>query len=127
MNEPPSTEQLAPGDVRLECELVGPVSVVRVGGDLDLNTAPSLTAYLDQRTPGPVVIDLCNVVFLGSAGLAALVQSQERASATGQRWALVATGSVVLRPLEATGLLTILNPYPSVDEAISAFPASVDD
>ncbi|WP_163505878.1 STAS domain-containing protein [Fodinicola acaciae] len=123
MKEPIS---VAPGDITLDCQEHGAVAVVRVSGDLDLNTSPSLQDYLAERESSPVVIDLRNVAFLGSAGLATLIQSHERAAAAGRPWAVVATGSVVLRPMEATGLLTILNPYPSVDEALSVFSTSGD-
>jgi len=48
--------------------------VVQAGGELDMLTAPRLSAQLDQAEaivvpPAPVVLDLTALTFLGSAGL----------------------------------------------------------
>lgn len=80
--------------------------VLEVSGEIDMLTAPRLReavwSALDGR-PGVVVVDLLEVTFLGSSGLAVLVEAQQRAV---ERTALriVATGAATMRPLQITGL-----------------------
>ena len=57
---------------------------VTVVGEVDTFTAPVLRASLDtqlEQQPTALVIDLCGVQFLGSAGLAVLVETQKSALA----------------------------------------------
>ena len=55
------------------------VSGVAVRGEVELATAPQLTAALDERirrTSGPFVIDLSTVDFLDSCGIHCLVRAR---------------------------------------------------
>ena len=48
--------------------------LVRVVGDLDLDSAPALTAELKARLgPRPIVVDLSGIDFMDSSGLGVLV------------------------------------------------------
>jgi anti-anti-sigma factor len=98
------------------------LAIVRVVGELDMLTAPLLNEQVIDllSSADPVVIDLTLVDFIGSAGLATLVETHEKASLTHVRWALVAARPAILRPLQLTGLSELLTPYPSVAEAVAA-------
>lgn len=93
------------------------VRVVRVDGELDMLTAPVLrTALLEQlaAAPGHLVLDLSDVRFLGSNGLAVLVET--RSAAGEAHIALHLTGTDhpwVARPLEVSGLLGLFDRHPS--------------
>jgi anti-sigma B factor antagonist len=81
---------------------------VSVGGELDTYTAPTLLSALDtelERRPPEMVLDLRGIRFLGSAGLAVLVHTQQSANARDIALRLIATTRPVIRPLEVTGLL----------------------
>jgi anti-sigma B factor antagonist len=83
---------------------------VSVAGEVDTFTAPTLRSALDselQRQPPELVLDLRGIRFLGSAGLAVLVQTQVSADARGIALRLIATTRPVIRPLEVTGLLDL--------------------
>ena len=54
-----------------------------------------------------LVIDLSGVQFLGSAGLAVLVETQKSARAREVSLRLIATTRAVTRPLEVTGLIDL--------------------
>jgi anti-sigma B factor antagonist len=102
---------------------VGDDVVVEVVGEVDLLTAPPLQqtifAALEGHPP-VVVIDLLAVTFLGSAGLAVLVEAQRRAGA----WSeirLVASGPVTVRPLRAIGLA---DAFPIFDSRAAALNPS---
>lgn len=80
---------------------------VSATGDIDAYTAPLLMTGLDsqlQRGRPRLVVDLSGVQFLGSAGMAALVETQKSADARGIDLRLIATTRAVLRALEVTGL-----------------------
>ena len=83
---------------------------VTVVGEVDTFTAPVLRSSLDaqlEQQPRELVIDLSGVQFLGSAGLAVLVETQKSARARGVELRLVATTRAVTRPLEVTGLIDL--------------------
>lgn len=96
-------------------------TIIAVRGEVDMFTSPTLgdevNAALDE-SPAVLVIDLTAVRFLGSAGLAALVEAQARASRdTAVR--IVAGTSSTTRILRLTGLDHALVVYPTVEEAIA--------
>jgi anti-sigma B factor antagonist len=83
---------------------------VTVIGEVDTFTAPVLRASLDtqlEQQPSELVIDLCGVQFLGSAGLAVLVETQKSARSRDVGLRLVANTRAVTRPLEVTGLIAL--------------------
>lgn len=85
---------------------VGGTHVVRVFGELDLYTAPELREELDDLPSGVdgVQVDLTNVTFVDSAGLAVLVAAARPLRAAGGTMSLVVDDPRVLRVLEVTGL-----------------------
>ncbi|MFW3168875.1 STAS domain-containing protein [Geodermatophilus sp. CPCC 206100] len=83
---------------------------VSVAGEVDTFTAPTLRSAVDaelERRPPELVLDLRGVRFLGSAGLALLVQTQKSADSRGIVLRLIATTRPVIRPLEVTGLRAV--------------------
>ena len=81
--------------------------VLHVVGEIDTLTAPLLRAQLDAQTGGIrlLVLDLTDVTFLGSAGLAVLVAAKDEAEVRGFRLRIVPGSRIVVRALQATGLL----------------------
>ena len=84
-------------------------TVVHVVGEIDTLTAPVLRAQLDEHLPVVplLVLDLSDVTFLGSAGLAVLVETQKAARSRDVALRLIATTRAVTRPLEVTGLIDL--------------------
>jgi anti-sigma B factor antagonist len=86
------------------------VVTVKVVGEVDTFTAPVLRSTLDsqlEQSPSELVIDLSGVQFLGSAGLAVLVETQKSARSREVALRLIATTRAVTRPLEVTGLIDL--------------------
>ncbi|MFF7585900.1 STAS domain-containing protein [Kitasatospora purpeofusca] len=79
---------------------------VRVNGEIDLDTAPSLRRDLATALDShhEVVLDLSEVTFMDCAGLGALVRARKQADRCGARLVLRGAGRHVLRLLELTGL-----------------------
>lgn len=93
--------------------------VVQAGGELDMVTAPRLSAQLDQAEaivvpPAPVVLDLTGLTFLGSAGLAVLLTHHERCAELGSTLQIRPGGQAVTRPLTTTALDRVLNLVPEL-------------
>ncbi len=91
----------------------GPVSVLTVSGELDIASGPRLRAALDEildvpraRAPRGLVLDLTGVTFLGSAGLAVLVDAHEHATQRGIALKIVidGPGSPVARAFQAAAI-----------------------
>jgi anti-sigma B factor antagonist len=97
-------------------------TVVHVVGEIDTLTAPVLRAQLDEHISSVplLVLDLSDVTFLGSAGLAVLVAAKETADARDHTLRLVCGSRIVIRALEATGLLTLFDVADGVPEALGS-------
>lgn len=104
-------------------ETLGGAVVVHVSGEIDLLTVRDFQAGLDRacaeaRPPTVVVADLAEVTFLGSTGLAVLMDVDKRCREQRTPLRVVATGPGVVRPLEVTGLDRILTIDESLDSVI---------
>lgn len=94
--------------------------VVHVHGEIDTMTAPVLSERLATviASANLMVVDLSRVTFLGSAGLAALVEAKEKTEGAGGRLRLVCGSHAVTRALQATNLLTLFDVADGVPEAL---------
>ena len=102
------------------------IAVLRVDGDIDLATVPTLEAAIENALtskPTGLVIDLTDVGFLASAGLQALVATHNTVSESA-RFAVVANSAATSRPIQLTGLDQIFDLFPTLDEALTAVQAS---
>ena len=102
-------------------ELDERTSVVTVGGDLDLLSAPNLKWMLvDLLGDGHdrLVVDLTRVTFMDSTAVGVLV-GVNRSLDSGARLALVCTQRNVLRIFEASGLDATFTIFDNIDEAIA--------
>lgn len=106
----------------------GPVSELTVSGEIDLDSVPRLRAVLDEvlddpgTGPAVIVLDLTAVTFLGSAGLAVLVDAHDRSAQRGAALKVVigGPGTPVARALQAAGLDEHLHVHRSVPAALPA-------
>lgn len=116
--EPTGNEQL-----RVERQVHECGAVVRVAGEIDLYNHLQLRAGVFDaceavEPPAPVVLDLTGVAFIASVGLSELLLCHEQASARRTPLRVVASTPRVLRPIEVTGLLRVLDVYPCLDAAL---------
>ncbi len=81
------------------------VHVVSVAGELDLATAPELRAALDVAEAGAahaITLDLSEVDFIDSTGVAVLIEYTARSRANGDRLRILA-GPAVEHVLDVSG------------------------
>jgi len=65
--------------------------VLPLKGELDLHVIPEITASLDaiiDKRPERLVVDLSDVSYIDSAGLAALIQAMQKVQAYGGQFSL---------------------------------------
>jgi anti-sigma B factor antagonist len=96
--------------------------VMHVVGEVDTLTAPVLRSRLDEQVSAVrlLVLDLSDVTFLGSAGLAVLVAAKDDADRRRHTLRLVPGSRIVTRALEATGLLGLFEIADGVPQALGA-------
>ena len=94
------------GHLRVWIEDHPPLLELRLAGELDLGTAPQLKQAVDAyaRTGQTIVIDLREVDFVDSMGLAALVRVRYRALSRGAVLRLVRPPESAWRVFTLTGL-----------------------
>jgi anti-sigma B factor antagonist len=109
--------------ISLEVRQVGDNSLVTIVGELDMVTTPQLRSYLQQQVEraGPtLVLDLRQVGFLGSSGLAVLVEILDLTRERDMTLRLVCNSREVLRPLEATGLTELFEIHADPETALAS-------
>ena len=97
-------------------------SVIRLAGEIDMLTTPALRAKVNEELqggPSVLVLDMLSVEFLGSSGLALLVEALDESRNRHVALRLVANSRPVSRPLQATGLTDLFALYPSVEAALA--------
>ena len=103
--------------------------VLEVDGEIDTLTAPRLEADLVSALAAgnsegtSVIVDLTNVTFLASSGLAVLIYGARRATAAGRRLHVVAATRSVTRPMTVTGADTLFDTHADLDSALAAVTA----
>ncbi len=93
---------------------VGRRTVLSVGGEIDIATAPILGAAVDRAlTAGAAElwIDLAATRFLDSAGVNVLVQAKRRAHALNRRFVVICPRGRIRRVLEISGMLAHLTVF----------------
>lgn len=111
MTEPPIT---------IVAEELGDWHVLRVHGELDVETAPVLRERCsDAVSEGhtSLIIDLSDVPFIDSSGLSVLISAQRVVRLAEGRLRLVTAAAATLRLLRITGLDTAFDVRPDLPSA----------
>jgi anti-sigma B factor antagonist len=124
--EPPPVPRGGQADDQITISVSSPAdtqAVIAVGGEVDMVTSPKLrSAVLDRFAAGTelVVLDLDGVTFLGTSGLAVLIEVREAAHAAGVELRLACTARRVLRPLTIAGLVPLFDIHDTTAQALVA-------
>ena len=111
----------APAPTELTSEQLDLTLLIAARGEIDLATSPQLERAVGAALsgkPGHVVLDLCEVSFLDSCGLAVLLGAHRHAQRSGIVLRIACDVPSTLRVLELTGLDRELDVRPSVREAL---------
>ncbi|HET7475045.1 MAG TPA: STAS domain-containing protein [Dermatophilaceae bacterium] len=99
------------------------LTVVSVGGEIDVYTAPSLRETLDEHVAAGrtnLLVDLEGVSFMDSTGLGVLVGRLKLVRAQNGTLRLVCSSERILKVFAITGLDKVFQIYPSVELAVAA-------
>jgi anti-sigma B factor antagonist len=94
--------------------------VLAVEGELDIATAPRMIAALNEalaEMDSPLVVDLTEVVFMDSTGLALLMNARRRVVRVGQGFAIVCPGGPISRVFEIADTVESLRVCPNEETA----------
>lgn len=107
-------------DLVIDTRQEGGATVVKVGGEVDVFTAPQLREALAEAVNGngrQVIVDLEDVTFLDSTGLGVLVFGLKRARERGGDLSLVCDHEQIIKVLTITGLSKILKIHATLEDA----------
>ncbi|MGH3463687.1 MAG: STAS domain-containing protein [Kribbellaceae bacterium] len=108
-------------DLSLTTRTQGERTVVEVGGEVDVYTAPKLRETLISLVDAGqyhLVVDLEKVDFLDSTGLGVLVGGLKRVRTHDGSLSLVCTRERLLKILRITGLTKVFDIHPDVESAL---------
>ncbi len=109
-------------DLSLSTRTVADHTVLQVGGEVDVYTAPRLRERLIELVDGgarQVVVDLGAVEFLDSTGLGVLVGAHKRLRAAGGTLSLVCTREPLLKIFRITALDQVFRLFDTVNSAVA--------
>ena len=99
-------------------EDLGGYVLVRVSGEVDLSWSQQVRdAILAALGRGGVGVELSQVGYIDSSGIAALVEGFQRARSTNKRFGLIAASKPVLAVLQLERLDKVFPMFAGVDEA----------
>jgi anti-anti-sigma factor len=114
---------MPPGPFEVDDAGLGDAPGVAVHGEVDINGVEILETTLEQaiiESVGAFVIDLTDVGFLDSSGLAVLMRARALLGREDRALAVVCPVGPARRTFEVSGCAELFNLYDSRDEAIAA-------
>ena len=101
-----------------DSEDLGDYVLVRVRGEVDLSWSQQVRdAILAALGRGGVGVELAQVTYIDSSGIAALVEGFQRARSAGRRFGLIASSRQVLAVLQLARLDKVFPLFADVDAA----------
>jgi anti-sigma B factor antagonist len=124
---PDRTPPADPRPTWLAVEITSPTPralVAQVRGELDMSSAPALEQVLStvlmESSPRRLVLDMSELRFLGSHGIAVLIRLHNTTTAAGPTaLRLAGLRPAVARVLTLTGVLALFDVHDSVESAVA--------
>ena len=114
MNKEPASANTTPSQSRS--------NVLPLKGEIDLHVSPSVTASLNAmivKKPERLVVDLSDVSYIDSAGLAALIEAMQKVEDYGGKFALAGLQETVRSIFEISRLDQVFQIFPDTDAALA--------
>ena len=96
--------------------------VISLGGEVDLNYSPvareQILKYLKQKKD--VLVDLSQVIYIDSSGVASLVEGFQLARQQNLFFALIGVSRAAMQVLQLARLDKVFPIYPDIDAAVAA-------
>ncbi|MFI2645494.1 STAS domain-containing protein [Streptomyces sp. NPDC018610] len=96
--------------------------VLRVAGELDHHTAPSLRQAIDEFPfdESGLILDVSDLLYCDSTGLTVFVLARHRAEAAGSVLAIAGLRDDLRRVFDITGLDQFFTLHPSTEQAVAS-------
>jgi anti-sigma B factor antagonist len=97
-------------------------NVLPLKGEIDLHVSPSVTASLDsmiEKKPERLVVDLSDVTYIDSAGLAALIGAMQKVEGYGGKFLLAGLQETVRSIFEISRLDQVFQIFPDAEAALA--------
>ena len=97
-------------------------NVVPLKGEIDLHVSPTVTATLNEvidQKPERLVVDLSEVTYIDSAGLAALIQAMQKVEGYGGKFMLAGLQETVRSIFEISRLDQVFQIFPDAQAALA--------
>ena len=98
-------------------------AIVPLEGEIDLHESPnvreSLRPLIEKKVPR-IYVDMTNVSYIDSSGLAVLIDAMQRIANYGGKFGLIAIGPAVRTVLKIARLDQVFRVYPDRASAVSA-------
>ncbi|NQT33502.1 MAG: STAS domain-containing protein [Candidatus Omnitrophica bacterium] len=110
--------------MQINSEKKNDISIIRVSGNVDIQTSPDMKKYLDKEITGEnnkIVIDLKDVDYVDSSGLATLVEVLKSLRAVSGKLKLTNLSPKVKGLFEITKLNNLFDIYGDEEEALNSF------
>jgi anti-sigma B factor antagonist len=120
---------VTPKDCEVDDAGLGDAPGVAVHGEVDINGVEVLETTIEHailESAGAFVIDLTDVGFLDSSGLAVLLRARALLGREDRALALVCPPGAARRAFEVSGCAELFNIYESRDDAIAALVPATD-
>jgi anti-sigma B factor antagonist len=97
-------------------------NVLPLKGEIDLHVSPTITTSLNQmieKKPERLVVDLSDVSYIDSAGLAALIEAMQKVEGYGGKFMLAGLQETVRSIFEISRLDQVFQIFPDANAALS--------
>ena len=97
-------------------------NVLPLKGEIDLHVSPSVTASLNEminEKPERMVVDLSDVSYIDSAGLAALIEAMQKVEGYGGKFMLAGLQETVRSICEISRLDQVFQIFPDAGAALA--------
>lgn len=103
---------------------VGDVVVLAIEGEINFNTSPDFRKaffkVLDSKAQ-KIIVNLCNVAYVDSSGLATLVEAHQKVKGLGGKLKLTCLSGKVKSVFEITKLEKLFEIFSSEEDALKSF------
>ncbi|BBX60840.1 anti-sigma factor antagonist [Mycobacterium saskatchewanense] len=111
--------------LRATTDRFGPAVLINAGGEVDACNERTWRQLVSEAAtvviaPGPFIVDVTGLDFMGCCAFAALADEARRCRERGVELRLVSHEPIVTRIVDACGLNRALPIYPTVDSALGA-------
>ena len=105
--------------MEIKMETKDQVTLVVVKGEINISTSPELKKSFEKLTTNKVIINMANVGYIDSSGLATLVELLKRVKTKGGNLGLSQVSEKVKSLFEITKLDKLFSIHPSDEVALS--------